>query len=358
MFVDRRGIRRVRFVHWVGVLTRLQRILKRIALRSAVLGVSIALATHLLTGAPVVAQEVESPTPVPIYDTISSRLGGWSPQFEFGFGVLTQSQDGEATIPTNGGSSVLRDSGDSIISGFTGFGLNALSPVVVESSWKPRVVIRSSVQIPLSDGLISNRADVSFDRGTDAEPPPGFTQNCPDPVIGSSVPTSTCSIELRNRTTVNVLWTAGLGLDLLLPIEEKIFHIQPAVEYIGMKAQPEGSFSRTTSGSIATPLPGQSARYVEFIKQVGASEIFHGVATSLTASADAYRDGPWIWSIFVNGRAAWFLTDREIATRRTDTAGNFVFVTEPAVNDAKEVQWQAMAGFTVRFDPLSEGLSK
>ena len=101
-----------------------------------------------------------------------------------------------------------------------------------------------------------------------------------------------------------------------------------------------------------------TARYAEFIKQVGASEIFHGVATSLTASADAYRDGPWIWSIFVNGRAAWFLTDREIATRRTDTAGNFVFVTEPAVNDANEVQWQAMAGFTVRFDPLSEGLAK
>ena len=41
-------------------------------------------------------------------------------------------------------------------------------------------------------------------------------------------------------------------------------------------------------------------------------------------------------------------------TRRTNAQGQFIFVTEPAVNDASEVQWQVMAGFSVRFDPFSD----
>ena len=325
------------------------------SVRRAALATGLALAAAALLASPVRAEAAEPMAQEPAsdpYAVFASRLGGWSPQFEFGFGVLTQSQDGETTVPTTSGSRVLHDSGDSIITGFSSFGLSALSPVVVESFLKPRLVIRSSVQIPISDGLISDRVDLSFDQ-TGNTPPGEFAENCPDPVPGSTVPTSTCSVEVRDRTTVNLLWTAGLGIDFRLPIEEQIFHLQPAVEYIGMKAQPEGSYVRRTAGSIPGPPPlGQSARFVDFIKQVGASEIFHGVAAALTASADAYREGPWVWSVFLNGRAAWFLTDREIVTRRTDNAGNFVFVTAPAVNDVNEVQWQAMAGFTVRFDPL------
>lgn len=295
---------------------------------------------------PLGAQETDAPTPdapaATRTEALAAALGGWSPQLEVEFGVLTQSHDGEATVPTNADSSVLRNSGDAITSGFAGFGLAALSPVILESSLRPRLVLRSTLQIPVSDGLISNKFDASFDRGA-----PGFPENCPDPVPGSNIPTATCSFELRNRTKVNMLWTAGLGLDLLLPTEARTFHLQPAVEYIAMKAQPEGSFKRTTTGD-------DPPRFVEFIKQVGASEIFHGVATSLTASADAYREGPWVWSFFLNGRAAWFLTDREIATRKTTADGEFIFVTEPAVNDANEVQWQAMFGISVRLDPLAE----
>jgi len=317
------------------------------------LSIALSIAATSLAAAPARAQSLAPDEPVGEPAPRSAALGGWSPQFEFGIGVLTQSHDGKATIPTNSGSRIERDSGDSIISGFTGFALNALSPALVESSWRPRVVVRSSAQIPLSDGLISSRSDQSFE--TTGPTRPGFLENCPSPVPGSAVPSSTCSIELRTRTTVNALWTAGLGLDFTLPTESRMFHVQPAIEYIGMLAQPEGSFVRRTAGSIPTPPPGgTSARFVEFVKQVGASETYHGVAAALTGSADAHREGPWVWSVHLGGRAAWFLTDREITTRRTDSSGEIIFVTAPAVNDLSEVQWQVMAGFSVRFDPLPE----
>lgn len=335
------------------------------ALGCALFAAGLVLFSAVVPAEPVRAQAAESPAQESSSDASDAsdvsdteevsvlRLGGWSPQLEFGFGVLTQSQDGQTTVPVNSGSRVLSDSGDSIITGFSSFGLGALSPVIFESTWKPRVLFRSSIQIPISDGLISDRADLSFDRSGNT-PPGEFADNCPNPVPGSSVPTSTCSVEVRVRTTVNLLWTAGLGLDFLLPLEERIFHLQPAIEYIGMKAQPEGSYVRRAAGSISFPPPGQSARSVDFIKQVGASENFHGVAAALTGSVDAYRQGPWVCSMFVNGRAAWFLTDREIVTRRSDNAGNLIFVTKPAVNDVDAIQWQAMVGVTLRFDPLSQ----
>lgn len=275
-------------------------------------------------------------------------LGGWSPHVEFDLGVLTQSHDGEATVPTPAGQTVLSDSGDSITSGYTGFGLHLLSPAIVESAWRPRVVLRSAVQIPISSGLISSRVDRSYQSGAS-----DFADNCEAVVPGSIVTTSTCSIEIRTRTTVELLWAAGLGLDLTLPLAERIFHLQPAVEYIGMRVQPEGSFIRRTSGSIPTPAPGgTSASFPEFTKQVGSVEAYHGVAGALTGSVDAHREGPWVFSLFLGGRAAWFLSDREIQTRRTTPEGEIIFVTAPAVADASEIQWHVMGGFGVRFDPL------
>lgn len=326
----------------------------------AAVSAGLAFCAAALLAASARAEGLEAPVEEPVtdpYAAITARLGGWSPQFEFGFGVLTQSQDGETTIPTTSGTRVLDDSGDSILTGFSSFGLGALSPVIVDSTLKPRVVLRSTLQIPISDGLISDRSDASYERGALTSPaPPDFVENCPEFVPGSTVPTSTCSLEVRDRTTLNLLWTAGIGIDIQFPVADQIFHLEPALEYVGMKAQPEGSYKRPIAGSY-TPDPNQppiSARASDFVKQVGASELFHGVGGALTASAEAYREGPWVWSVFLNGRAAWFLTDREIVTRRTDANGNYIFVTAPAVNDLSEVQWQAMAGFTVRFDPVLE----
>lgn len=302
-------------------------------------------ALGLLVPAGAARSQVEAtPAAESAIDRAPLDLRGWSPHLEFGLGVLTQAHDGEVTIPIPAGSSTLSDSGDAITSGYTGFGLHLLSPALVASDWRPRLVLRSSVQIPLSRGLIADRVDQLFQATT-----PGFADNCEAIVPGTSIPTSTCSTEIRTRTTIDLLWTAGLGLDFTLPVAERIFHLQPAVEYIGMRVQPEGTFKRTTSGSITNP--PTTGRFPEFVQQVGSVEAYHGVASTLTGSVDAHREGPWVFSMFLGGRAAWFLTDREIQTRRLTPDGEIRFESAPAVNGASEIQWQVMGGFAVRFDP-------
>ena len=75
-------------------------------MRPALLAAGLALFSFALRAEPLRAQAAESPAlelepSSDRYEMIASRLGGWSPQFELGFGVLTQSQDGESTVPVN-----------------------------------------------------------------------------------------------------------------------------------------------------------------------------------------------------------------------------------------------------------------
>ena len=73
------------------------------SVRRAALATGLALAAAELLASPVRAEAAEPMAQEPAsdpYAVFASRLGGWSPQFEFGFGVLTQSQDGETTVPT------------------------------------------------------------------------------------------------------------------------------------------------------------------------------------------------------------------------------------------------------------------
>lgn len=317
-------------------------------LRARILLALLAAAAGVGSGAPSGARAAEPATdspPIPdasIAEASDSSAGraAWEPRFNLGFGILTQPHRGEGIVPTQTSTTTLEASGDSLIAQHFDFGLDLLTPLQLSVPGRPRLVLTSGFQTPLGRSLISNRADLRFD----AFPPsPGFADNCP-PTVGS-VATSTCSVSLRNRTSIDYLWTAGFGVDFTLPFDEEQFHFTQGFEYIGMAAQAEGRYTRRSTGIAGV----QQGNTTEFIDAKGDLELYHGISITETFSVDAYEEGPWIWSFFMEGRMSWFATDRDMSVSETSTRGTFLFVS--SLNDPEPIQYQLIGGVSVRFDP-------
>ncbi|MBY0400641.1 hypothetical protein K2X89_10120 [Myxococcota bacterium] len=259
----------------------------------------------------------------------------WEPQLSFGFGVLTQPQKGESTVPTETSTTTLSDSGDSLVSQHFKLGFDLQTPVELAVPTRPRLVFRSSLSLPISRGLISDRGDLVFNQTT-----PGFADNCPATVANGR--TTTCSISVRDRTSIDYIWTAGLGVDFTLPFDQQQFHFMQGFEYIGMAAQAEGTYLRRSS---RTGAPSES----EYIDAKGDLELYHGISITETFSVDAYDRGPLRFGFFVEGRMSWFITDRDMSVSDRSPRGRFNFVS--SLNDPEPIQYQALAGVSVRYDP-------
>lgn len=269
----------------------------------------------------------------------AERRPSWEPQLAIGFGVLTQPHRGEATIPTETGTTNLSDSGDSLISQHFKFGLDLQTPFALPVPTRPRLVLRSSLSLPISRGLISDREDLQFDSGA-----AGFSDNCPATVGTPPGPSATCSIRLRTRTSIDYIWTAGLGVDFTLPFDQQQFHFMQGFEYIGMAAQPEGTYLRRTS-----PRSSTTESEAEYIDVKGDLDFYHGISITETFSVDAYEQGPLRFGFFLEGRMSWFATDRDMSVSSTTQRGTFTFVS--SLNDPEPIQYQLLGGVTVRFDP-------
>lgn len=270
---------------------------------------------------------------------------GWEPRLSIGFGFLTQPQKGEAQVPTETSTTTLSDTGDSLISQHFQFGLDLLTPVELPVLTRPRLVLLGGFQVPISRGLIANRGDEKFNR---LPPTPGFADNCPSTLGGFN--TSTCDIRLRNRTSIDYLWTAGIGVDFTLPIDQDQFHFTQGFEYIGMAAQAEGRYQRRSTA----PRPGQvpplpALVETDFIDAKGDLELYHGISITETFSVDAYEQGPMLFGFFVQGRMSWFATDRDMSVSESSPRGRYDFTS--SLNDPEPIQYQLLGGVSVRFDP-------
>lgn len=266
---------------------------------------------------------------------------GWEPRLNLGFGVLLQPQKGQSTIPTEVGRAVLKDSGDSFISQHFGFGLDLLTPLELQIPSRPRFVLTSSIQLPLARGLIANRADLQFDNVD-----PGFSENCPAQV--GILNTTTCSVRLRNQTSIDYLWTAGIAVDFTLPFDEEQFHFTQGFEYIGMAAQAEGEYQRRSTAVLTVGQDTFQDLETEFIEAKGDLELYHGISIVETVSVDAYEQGPLKFGFYLQGRMSWFATDRDASVAERTDRGRFDFVS--SWNDPEPIQYQVMGGVSVRFD--------
>ncbi len=244
----------------------------------------------------------------------------WMPSLAISWGAYSQSMDGTTTSSE---STITPATGDSLITTMFQFEGKLHTPLQLDVPSKPRLFLTVGLQIPLADELIAERINDSFDRG-DAD----FASNCPDTIPGPNPPpdpnqgpSSTCSLAIRNRVSIDAMWYAGLGVDFTLPVLDDQFHVSPALEYYGFAAQTVGQFQRSTSGPQLDDL-------IEVADVVGDAEVYHGISPSLTLSVDVFEEGPWRWSMFLQGRAVFVLNDPDTQARTSLGTNQIDFVTD------------------------------
>jgi hypothetical protein len=234
------------------------------------------------------------------------RTAAWMPSFALSWGFFSQSIDGRTRSTET---PIAPDSGDSYLS--TGFQFEGKlhTPLQLDIPGKPRIFLAAGFQLPLAKELIAQKIDTSFDQRigqVDLDFQANCPTNLPGPLPGGITNpnnlATTCSLEIRNRVTIDAAWYVGVGVDITIPILDGQFHISPAFEYYGLAAHTVGDFERSSSGP-------QIDTFIEQANVVGNSEIYHGVSPSLALSVDVYEDGPWRWSIFLQSRVVFLLTD-------------------------------------------------
>jgi len=261
----------------------------------------------------------------------------WLPSLAFSFGAYSQQIGGTTTSSS---APVFGRPADSLITEILQFDGRLDSPVIVDSAWAPRVFLTAGVQIPLAEGLIAERRDRSFDRGS-----PGFAAFCPNNLPGPSPPpitnpnleASTCALAVRNRVTLDAMWFTGIGIDITLPLLENQFHIAPAFEYYGYQVQTVGDLVRKSAGLNVDDLE-------ELGNTVGDPEVYHGVSPSLTLSVDVVDERPWKWSVFLTGRAVFLLTDPLTQAESQLPGTTFTFTTSMS-----DFVYQGTAGFRIQW---------
>jgi hypothetical protein len=232
-------------------------------------------------------------------------------------------------------------SGDSFISEFFQFEGKLYTPLQLDVPTKPRLFLSGGVQIPLADKLIAERVDQEqierYEPGVGSQRPapiglpddsafvrPEFSANCPDTGPGSNPVTNpfnrieSCALRIRNMVTVDAMWFIGAGVEFSLPAFDSYLRFRPSLEYYGMSIQNEGTFVRTSGGVAIDDLE-------EYASTVGDAEIYHGLSTALAMSVDVFETGSWRWSMYVQGRAIFFLNEPTLSAQTALSNSNVFF---------------------------------
>ncbi|MEM9174232.1 MAG: hypothetical protein AAGC67_03285 [Myxococcota bacterium] len=246
---------------------------------------------------------------------------GWMPSLLFHMGAFTAALDGE-TVSSE--STFDPGEGDSFLTTTVGFEARLHTPLRsdLEVLGKPRLFLSGGFHRPLAEGLIAERIGSSFTRTNGGVPNPLFTQNCPDqiPEIGGGLTSAeTCDLTIRNRVSIDAMWFAGIGLDFTLPISENQFHILPSISYYGLSAQSVGEFERTTRAGL------NADDFIETANTVGDPELYHGISPAIAFLVDVYEEGPWRWSMFVEGRWIFFFDDPDLESGSSLGTNNLGF---------------------------------
>ncbi len=284
-----------------------------------------ALAVALLVGlagiSSPVAAEVDGDTAddvVEVEEIDEDATVPWMPSFAFSFGSYNQKISGDTSTNT---SAIPAGTGDSFISEFFEFTGRLHTPLELDIPSKPRLFLSAGIQIPLAEGLIAERVGLDLDaENPPGTPVPGYLDVCPaqipdlDPLVGLSNTTS-CSVTIRNRISIDAMWSAGFGVDFTIEAFESRFHIMPAIEYYGFSAQIEGEFDRASSC-------GSCSDFEEPAGAVGDPEIFHGISPTVVLGVDVHEAEPWRWGMFLQGRMVFLLNKPNLRAEAPLPGGN------------------------------------
>ena len=216
-----------------------------------------------------------------------SGFGGWSPALGIGVGLHLEEFNGSvhSSFGPAGQRKRVLSSLELRVDG------RVLAPELAALPWRPRPFVHAGIGVPMrgSSTLLSESELIG---------PPNQSQG-------------------ENRTEISIdwhlSWSAGAGLQFQLPIGYDV-RLSPGLEYIGTRLGYGAAVStRASPDPLTNPFP---PRYV--LEGSPDSFVRHFLGPSLAAEFVFLRVGPTVLSLFLDGRIAWNLGDRE---RRFDFSG-------------------------------------
>lgn len=148
---------------------------------------------------------------------------------------------------------------------------------------------------------------------------------------------------------------AGVGVAFTVDAGDRRFRIKPSFEYMREEVEVTGELQRVVCNEFRPPLLTCIANNLDDFREIslGASQkrYYHGIGPGLEFEADAARAGPFVMTVFIAGKAYYFLGDRTI---HLEDGQQFGGQTESASWDFERKAWGYEGGVGVRFRWLPE----
>ena len=145
------------------------------------------------------------------------------------------------------------------------------------------------------------------------------------------------------------IWTAGLGLDLGIPIFDRVLHVKPSVEWILQSDRARALFGFAEEFPIVGRELECPCRTISAIAQE--SQTYHGLGPGLELELEASRLGDLLLTVFASGQA-YYNFDREIEIRATGTSDDGSRTeTLLSIYERDRFDYRAAWGFRVHWLP-------
>jgi len=242
--------------------------------------------------------------------------------------TVTQITDANLRPPTDGD--------DVLVTPFVGGTLELDTPGVQAWPGRPRLFVRGDVA-----------AAFGVERKVAREKTPS---SLPDPFPDSPFFAEEAVPGIGSETTAEVqpfTYSAGAGIAFTLDIGSRRLRIKPSVEFIHEQIDFTGKIIRavnTDTGIVGQPGSGtlppidpKPSVFFGVTLEKDEKQDFQGLGPGLELELDTARVGPFMLSIFTNGRGMKVLGDRKVEWSDTTTVTNPAMVPNTQTFDA---QWE------------------
>src|SRR5262245_24966326 len=254
----------------------------------------------------------------------SDETDRWVPGFAVTSDIVVQGADGSlqnSLRPPEAPNTRFSGSG-SFTEPAVGGSLELMSPALLRMPGRPRLFAHGGFS-----AVFSSTVDLA------KEGSPGPFE-VPPPVGSPPAESVGGQGSLVSGEIDTLLVTAGAGIAFTFDVAERRFRLKPSFEYVREKVTAEG---------IVKHVEGPDGGPFTFITMsASGSDAFHGIGAGLELEMDTVRLGPFMISLFLDGKATHLLGNREIDLATTNGA-------DTAAWEAEVHPWLYSGGLGLRF---------
>jgi len=275
---------------------------------------------------------------------MANDLNRWVPAFAVTSDILVQGADGflqnNLPVTSEGGTGGAELSGSgSFTEPAVGGSLELMSPALLPIPGRPRLFAHGGFS-----AVFSSTVDLEKLGSPGNFEPPTLPPNAsrPGSVVGGQGTKTSGEID-------TLLVSAGVGLAFTFDVAERRFRLKPSFEYVREKVTVDGllhhvegqGFCPGSDPPVSCP-PNPVQGWIFTQLSASGSETFHGIGAGLELEMDTVRLGPFMISLFLDGKATQLLGNRKIELAASQGALT-------ATWDAELHPWLYRGGLGLRF---------